>query len=222
MARQTASDLISDVKLAIGGPDPTLVLDANVLRWINQAYLEVSSTYDHPALETTTAVTTAASTATYQLAASPVVLTINHILDTTNQFQLLEINCDLYGRYTQGGTTTGAPTHWLEDGVGANNRKNITLWPTPAGVYSLTVHIKKQPDDLVTSPTATSVILHQMWDDVIFHFATARAWKILGDGEKYQMWRQEGELLAKRAAGITERSPQEPISFKSPIAGALR
>jgi hypothetical protein len=74
---------------------------------------------------------------------------------------------------------------------------------------------------LVLTPTPTSVILPEAWDDPILNLAIARGWKVLGDQEKAGFWRQEGELLASRAKKFTERSSQEPRRFKSSIAGAF-
>jgi len=208
--------------LALGGPDPTLILDATVLRWINQAYLEVCTSFDHPALEDQTNKDTSSGVAVYELETGDI-LKIMHCVDTTNHFQLVEIDCDLYGTFTQGDTSSGgSPTHWFESGIGATGYKEVTFWPTPAGTYTIEFSIKEKPADLVLDPAPTSAVINETWDDVILHFAVSRGWKILGDLEKSGYWRREGELIAQRARVYTERSPQEPRPFKAPISGAFR
>jgi len=98
------------------------------------------------------------------------------------------MNEDQYRKFTQGNASSGTPVYWFVDGVGSNSRYNITLWPTPAGTYTINVYYVQSPDELVTSPAATSPVIPEPWDDSIIHRATSRGWRMLGDLDAAASW----------------------------------
>lgn len=202
MARMTASDMITEIRDAIGSPTETLS-DTKLLRFINQTYLnDVCAKYDLPELDESTTITTSSGTADYELSVSNVGR-IKEVTDTTNNLQLESISDYQYEQYTQSGTWSGQPVYWLISGVGTNSRMQMTLGPTPAGAYSVSIKYRKYPSELVTSPTATSPIVNQAWDDVIIHGAISRAWRILGDLAKSEYFRKLSLDLGSEAARIS-------------------
>jgi hypothetical protein len=187
MARLTASDMIDMVRDNLGGETSETISDTRILRFINQSYLELASRLHFDQLSTSSTITTSSGTATYELSVSNV-LSFNDLEDDTNNLKLYPMNEDQYRRFTQGNTQTGTPVYWFVDGVGSNNRYNITFWPTPAGTYTINVYYTKSPTELVTSPAATSPVIPEPWDDSIIHRATSRGWRMLGDLEAAATW----------------------------------
>jgi hypothetical protein len=180
MARLTASDMIDIVRDSLGGETTETLSDTRILRFINQSYLELASKYQYPQLSTSTTITTSSGTASYELTVTNV-LSYNDLEDDTNNLKLYPMNEDQYRKFTQGNTQSGTPVYWFVDGVGSNSREQITLWPTPAGTYTINVYYTKSPSELVTSPAATSPVIREPWDDSIIHRAVSRGWRELGD-----------------------------------------
>lgn len=221
MARLTASDMITLVRLGISETSETLS-DTQLLRLINQSYLELAGSIDHRELDTSTTITTADGTAEYTLSASDV-LRITNITDTTNGIRQREISAYQYDQYTQSETPGGAPVYYYYSGS-SGQFKQLTFYPTPDGVYSLTVRYQKKPADLVATPvaSATSAVIHELWDDSIVHRAISRAWMLLGDSGKAGQWRQMAQANDQIAAIATRQSSVIPIRPGSRMAQAFR
>ena len=180
MARLTASDMIDMVRDCLGGETTETISDARILRYINQSYLELASRNQFDQLSTSTTITTTSGTTSYELSVSNV-MKITDLVDDTNNVKLYTMNEEQYHSYVQGGTTSGTPTYWFIDGVGSNSRYQLTLYPTPAGTYTINVYYTQSPDELVTSPAATTSEIPETWDDSIIHLAVSRGGKMLGD-----------------------------------------
>lgn len=187
MARLTASDMIDMVRDCLGGETTETLSDTRILRYLNQSYLEIASEHAPPQLSTSTTITTSSGTAAYELSVSNL-LQFNDIVDGTNNLKLYTMSENQYHKFTQGGTTSGTPIYWYVSGVGSNDRYELTFFPTPAGTYSLTVHYNQAPDELVTSPAATSMVIPEPWDDSVIHRAVSRGWRMLGDLEAAGKW----------------------------------
>ena len=134
MARMTAQDMVDEVRLHLGGETTETITDNQILRWINRGYVELASAYGFEELETSVSVTTSSGTAEYELSASDV-LTVSTVVDDTNNFTLRPWNRYQYDMATQGDSTniTGQPVFWFFSGVGSNNRRQMTFYPTPDG-----------------------------------------------------------------------------------------
>ena len=219
MARMTASDMITLVRLGISETSETLS-DTQILRLLNQSYLELAGSIDHRELDASTSITTSASTAEYTLSASDV-LRITNITDTTNGIRQREISAYQYDQYTQSETPTGAPVYYFYSGS-SGQYKQLTFYPTPDGTYTLAVRYQKKPAELVTTPSATSPIIHELWDDSIVHRAVSRAWMLLGDTGKAGQWRDMAKANDQIAAMATRQSSVVPIRPGSRMAEAIR
>ena len=189
MARLTASDMIDMVRDNCGGETTETLSDTRILRFINQSYLQVAAKnkFDQLSEATPTMITTSSGTATYELSIATV-SRINNLVDDTNNLLMYPMNDDQYHKFVQGGTTSGTPVYWFIDGVGSNNRFNMTLYPTPAGTYTINVYYQKKPTELVTSPNATSTVIPEEWDESIICRASYRGWRMLGDYAAAKEW----------------------------------
>jgi hypothetical protein len=221
MARVTASDMIDIVRDSLGGETTETISDTRILRYINQSYLEIASDHHFPQLSTSTTITTASGTAAYELSVSNV-LKFEDMVDDTNNHLLYRMSEWQYHKFTQGSTTSGVPTYWYVSGVGSNDRYEITFWPTPAGTYTINVYYIQKPDELVASPTATSAVISEPWDDSIIYRAVARGWMQLGDPDVAAKWRG----MAKQNDSSALNSSFEPSYIRvrpgSVIGRALR
>ncbi len=205
MARLTASDMVDMVRDSLGGETTETLSDTRVLRFINQSYLELASRYQFDQLSTSTTITTVAATTTYELTVSDVIH-ITALEDDTNNLKLETMSEDQYHDYVSGGTTSGTPNYWFIDGVGTNSRYNLTLFPTPAGAYTINVYYTQAPTELVTTPAATSPVIPQPWDDSILHRAVSRGWRMLGDLEAAGSWLS----LARQNDAAAKKSTHHP------------
>ena len=205
MARLTASDMIDMVRDCLGGETTETLSDTRILRYLNQSYLEIASEHAPPQLSTSTTITTSSGTAAYELSVSNV-LQFTDIVDGTNNLKLYTMSENQYHKFTQGGTTSGTPIYWYMSGVGSNDRYELTFFPTPAGTYSLTVHYTQAPDELVTSPAATSMVIPEPWDDSVIHRAVSRGWRMLGDLEAAGKWLSLARQNDKAARSSTYQS----------------
>ena len=223
MARLTGADMLSIVRDSLGGETSETISDTRIMRYINQSYLELCSSYQFDQLQTTTSITTVSGTADYELSVDTV-LNIHDVVDTTNTNRLRTMNEYQYNSFTQGGTQSGTPQYWFIHGVGDNNRFKIRLWPTPAGAYSLTVHINKKPTELVATPleSATSTIIPEQWDDSIIYRAVSRGWAMLGDPDNAMKWRQMATANDRAAFKTTYHPSSIKTRPGSIVSRALR
>jgi len=205
MARLTASDMIDMVRDCLGGETTETLSDTRILRYLNQSYLEIASEHAPPQLGASTTITTSSGTAAYELSVSNL-LQFTDIVDGTNKLKLYTMSEHQYHKFTQGGTTSGTPIYWYVSGVGSNDRYELTFFPTPAGAYTLTVHYFQAPDELVTSPAATSMIIPEPWDDSVIHRAVSRGWRMLGDLEAAGKWLGLAKQNDKAALRSTHQS----------------
>jgi len=215
--------MIDMVRDCLGGETTETISDTRILRFINQSYLELASRNHFDQLGTSTTITTTSGTTTYELSVSNV-LKIEDLEDDTNNQKLYPMNEDQYRKYTQGNASsiTGVPTYWFIDGVGDNNRYNITLYPTPAGTYTINVYYTKSPTELVTSPAATSPVIPEPWDDSIIHRAVSRGWRMLGDLDAAGKWLQLANQNDRAALKSTYHASYIRTKPGSPIGRALR
>jgi hypothetical protein len=221
MARLTADDMVDMVRDSLGGETSETISDTRILRFINQSYLELASYYQFDQLGESTSVTTVSGTSEYELTVSDV-LSISSVVDDTNNQLLYTMNEDQYHRYVQGSSVTGTPVYWYIDGVGTNNRYNLKLYPTPNGAYTVNVYYTESPAELVTSPSATSPVIPEPWDDSIVYRAVARGWMMLGDLDTAEKWRNIARANDIAAFKSTFHPTQIIDRPRSVISMALR
>jgi len=214
----TASDFVSEIRIAVGETDEVFT-DVQLLRYVNRAYLQLCTKYWMlPELDTSETITTSASTAEYELSSTDV-LRVIEVKDTTNGQRLRPATRYQYDNWTQTSTvTTGAPVYWIPTGVGSNNRLQLTLWPTPAGTYSVVVRYAKKPAELVTTPSATSAIIGEGWDEVLVNYAKAFALRDVGDFQKAQVYTQQALGVEGAIRDTYFYGQEDPIRVGS-IAG---
>lgn len=215
MARRTATDFINEVRDNAGGETSETLSDTRILRWVNEEYKTLCATYAFQQIKDAETVTTSSGTAAYELTEADIIQ-IEDVLDTTNGLYLLPISEYQYNMYTQGipANTTGNPVYWFISGVGANGRTEITFYPTPDGTYSITVGFYEFVE-LVTSPSATSPIIPEQFDNVIVNRASAQALRQAGNHDaayRFILAANEVEGKIRKSVHATSHTPIRPRS----------
>jgi len=230
MARMSALDFVTEIRLHLGGETSETISDNQILRWLNRSYIELASLYNFEELDTSTSITTADGTAEYAVPSTGAadILKVGSVIDTTNKFTLRPWSGDQYDDASQGDAAniTGQPVFWYWSGVGANNDsytvRQMTLWPTPDGAYTITVSYRKKPTELVLTPSPTSSILLEPFDDTLVLKAVSKGWRALGDDDKsYKaaLSAKESERIALASSG---HATSVPVGIHSMMGGATR
>lgn len=222
MARMTAQDMVTEVRLHLGGETDETLSDNQILRWINRAYIDCASSYKFDELEASTSITTSSGTAEYETTASDV-LTIISVTDDTNNFTLKPWSRRQYDEAVQGNASsiTGNPVFWFISGVGSNQRRQFTFYPTPAGTYTINVIYRQKPTELVLTPSATSSSLLEPWDEVLILRAVSKGWRALGDDEKAYRAKQAADEQSRLAQGSSFTPSSVSHQFSSVVGRAL-
>ena len=211
MARLTADDMIDIVRDCCGGETSGTLSDTRILRFLNEAALNLVSKYTFDQLSANTTITTVSGTSTYELSVSDVVEFTSMVNDTQN-FEIYGMNEEEYIRFTQGDAQSGTPNYWYLNGVGDNGRYNIELWPTPNSADTINVYYTKL-EELTVSPAITSLVIPRVWDKVVYLYAAASAWEMLGDADR-------AEAFVKMAAR-NEAQAAKSVRFPSHIRGGM-
>jgi len=219
MARLTADDMIDIVRDCCGGETSETLSDTRILRFLNEAALNLASKYTFDQLSATTPITTADGTAEYTMAVDDVV-EFTGIVNGTKNFELYPMNEDQYLSFTQGDAQSGDPNYWYVDGT-SGGAYVLRLWPTPSSADTLTVHYTKL-EELKTSPTATSLTIPRVWDKVAYLYAASSAWEMLGDSERAETFVKMAARNEAQAAKTVKVPSYIPGFLGSPVGGAMK
>jgi hypothetical protein len=213
--------MITQVRLAISETSETMS-DAQILRLINQSYLELAAALRHAELDESTTVTLVDGTAEYDLEESDI-LHIENVTHTTEGVRLQEISTYQYDVYTQSEDAEGTPAYYFLSGWNATTSyPQITFFPTPDAAGTVTIRYRKKPTELVTTPSATSAIINEIWDDSIVYRAISRAWMLLGDSSRAAEFRQMAQSNDAVARRMSTYASVVPIRPGSRIGVAVR
>ena len=231
MARMTAQDMVTEVRLHLGGETDETLSDNQILRWINRAYIDCASSFKFDELEASTSITTTSGTAEYPIPSTGAtdMLTIMSMTDDTNNLTLQPWSRRQYDAAVQGNAAsiTGPPVFWFKSGVGDNNDTpaktvgQFTFYPTPAGTYTINVIYRQKPTELVLTPSATSSVLLEPWDEVLILRAVSKGWRALGDDDKSYKAKQGADQQAALASGSSFTPSSVSKHFSSHIGRAL-
>lgn len=224
MARLDADGMIELVRDYCGGETSETLSNTRILRFLNQSYLYYCNKHQFPQMLETTTITTSSGTASYELSVADVA-EINYLVNTTSNLTLRRIDSKQYNEYTQGDTSTitGVPVYYVEDGVGSTNSyRQITFYPTPNGTYSITMSYWENPVELTASPSATSPVIPDAWDNIIVLRAASKAWMMLGDQERSVLMASAAQAEEDQIIGKIQNRTTQPRTQQSRIGKALR
>jgi hypothetical protein len=222
MARLAADEMRDIVRDMLGGETTETLSDTRIMRFINMGYLKtvVKFTPDQLRAATPTTITTADGTGSYELSVDTV-LKIDDMINTTSNYKLYSFSDTQHHTYNQGADTTGSPIYYRIDGVGSNNRFNISFFPIPDAVYTINVEYFKKPTELVLSPTATSTILPEQLDESIMYRAAYHGWMQLGDPKRAQDYLQGARMNDSDVLDTIHLGSETPMYLGSRVASEL-
>ena len=181
MGSMTAAELRTELWFALDNKttlDPTDGTNAVRLnRWLNWAYDHITDPriYKHQVLKATQSITLVTSTQTYSLASDLWGIRWVYYTDTnSNPKRVTPRTQQQLDRVRAG---SGAPTFYAREGNSINLQESPTS--TENG-ETLTVRYWKEPTALAFSAT----VIPRRFDPILLEFATAYAWKALGQLEK--------------------------------------
>ena len=217
----TALDLVTELRLHLGGETTETLSDSQLLRWLNRAYLELASNYNFSELDTSVTLTVNAGDSEPEINTATNILEILSITDTTNKQLLYPWSRWQYDKSVQGNAAniTGVASYWFKSGVDtATGYTQLTLYPTPAASTIMTVVYRKVPAELVLTPLAdvTSSVLLPQWDDTMLLMAVSKGWRALGDddkGYKAQLGANNSAKIAEKSTFVASYVPFTPSSI---------
>ena len=131
---KTVGDVYSAVKRTFGDEAGVQLTDTDIVRWINEAQVDISK--QNQILQTTATLPVTSGTATYSLTSvSPRIDTIASLLLDGRRVGNIPISQaeESISLADPTGTETGAPQFWYAWGG------DVTFWPKPNQNYTLTL-----------------------------------------------------------------------------------
>ena len=219
MARLTADDMIDIVRDCCGGETSETISDTRILRFLNEAALNLVSKYTFDQLSANTTITTVDGTASYTMSVDDVVEFTSVINDTKN-FELYAMSEFQYHQFTQGDAQSGDPSYWYLDGT-TGGAYDLKFWPTPSSADTINVYYTKL-EEMVISPAATSLSIPRVWDKVAYLYAAASTWEMLGDSERAEAFTKMAARNEAQAAKTVKVPSYIPGFLGSPVGAAMK
>jgi hypothetical protein len=145
--------------------------------FVNDAKSSVENSWDWSAYYRTVSFITTANDYTYTITNSGQYTTIESALnDTQNTFMQYRDRNWFEDTLYNGGSTTGAPMYWGNDGVDASGDLKLRVFPKPDGVYTLNFNIFRREDELSADADTVSI----PWQPIM-HLAVALATRERGE-----------------------------------------
>lgn len=214
MAKMDASDMLAYVRQSVGSPPTGEISNDDIIRRLNQTYMRLATQFPMPEVYTSTTVTTSSGTATYSVGTD--VLTMLECSDTTSGAPLRWITPWQYEQYYASDSTNGTPQFVVQHVPSANATAYIKLYPTPDGTYTIRVAYKREPTELVTSPSANYTDFSDAWDEIICVGAAASCALQLGDYQRYRELKNEYKELISSIYPAQIKGTQQITKLKAP------
>jgi hypothetical protein len=145
--------------------------------FVNDAKSLVENAWDWSAYYRTVTFITTTNDYTYTITNSGQYTTIESALnDTQNTFMQYRDRNWFEDTLYNGGSTTGAPMYWGNDGVDTNGDLKLRVFPKPDGVYTLNFNIFRREDELSSDTNTVSI----PWQPIM-HLAVALASRERGE-----------------------------------------
>lgn len=187
MAR-TFSDLKTE---SLGNDFDSALYSTRAGQFLNEALARVSRQVRFGSEETLQTVSTVSGTATYSLAADNV--RVRHVFNATTRNMLIPVE---QHDIDDADVSSGTPLDYsLEGGV-------LTLYPTPNGVFSLSVRYRSALGQFsADSDTTATVGFPDAYADVLVSYARHKLYRVEDDPEMANYWLAEfqRQLVEMRA-----------------------
>ena len=196
---KTVGDVYDSVKRAFGDESGVQLTNADIVRWINEAQVDLSG--QNQVLQTTATMAVTAGTPTYSLTSvSPPIDSIASLLLDGRRIGNIAIAQaeESISVADPEGTETGSPQFWYAWGG------DITFWPKPNKNYTMLIRYTAQPANVTTTTTDILSLPDEFFTD-INNFVLMRAYEM---DENPQMMAVK---QAEYSASVAERGESERI-----------
>lgn len=150
---RSSADIITDVKRSFGDESGFQITDSDIIRWINNAQLEIAMR-NPEVLPASAIFSSVAGQADYPLLDNvPTVLTIQSVHYNSSPVKHLTFQ-EAEQHIMDGNTASGSPRFWYERGG------LMTFWPTPGEVGTVKVYFNKRPDQITSVSQTLSLSDH--------------------------------------------------------------
>ena len=174
MSRWTGTDYVELLKASCGNPASDELSETQILQYLNDEYINhLAFDYNHAELDGTFNVTLVDGTAEYTESTTTDIGRITHARDATNGQMIREITRSEYETLKGNSTSEGTVQYYFRSGLSSGNQQ-FTFYPTPGAAATVTFSYQKRPTEIVQSPTATSSVLAEPWDSILFDRAEVR------------------------------------------------
>ena len=162
-------DQIKYLRRAMGNPATGDVPDPSLAQYIWLAECEMACMYEFAELRDSEDVATIAGTIDYQLTEPDILRFLQPANNITNSIEMKMMDAD-WDRKVGSRLTGGGQVFWFfENGVGANDRKQVRLRPTPSGVETIRLPFIKIPTMLDTEDAMRSDLPTSHTHQVLAH-----------------------------------------------------
>lgn len=197
---KTVGNVYDAVKRTFGDESGVQLTDADIVRWINEAQVDISK--QNQILQTTSTMAVTANTATYSLTAvTPRIDTLASLLLGGRRVGNIPISQaeESISLADPEGTESGAPQFWYAWGG------DITFWPKPNTDYTLTIRYNAQPTDVTTTTTDILALPNECFTDIV-NFVLMKAYEMDENAELMAI------KQAEYSASVAERGEQERLA----------
>lgn len=195
---KTVGNVYDAVKRIFGDESGVQLTNADIVRWINEAQVDVSK--QNQILQTTATIAVVANTATYSLTSvSPAIDSVASLLLDGRRVGNIPISQaeESISLSDPEGTETGAPQFWYAWGG------DITFWPKPNKNHTMLIRYIAQPANVTTTTTDILSLPDETFTDIV-NFVLMKAYEM--DENPQMMAVKQAEYSASVAErGETER-----------------
>ena len=195
---KTVGDVYNYVKRVFGDESGVQITNDDIVRWINEAQVDISK--QNQVLQTTATMNVTGGTATYSLTSvTPRIDSIASILLDGRRVGNIPISQaeESISLADPESLETGAPQFWYEWGG------DITFWPKPNKNYTMLIRYTAQPADVNTTTTTVLSVPDECFTDVC-NYVLMRAYEMDENAEMMALKQAEySTSVAER--GETER-----------------
>jgi phage terminase large subunit-like protein len=195
---KTVRNVYDAVKRIFGDESGVQLTNADIVRWINEAQVDVSK--QNQILQTTATIAVVANTATYSLTSvSPAIDSVASLLLDGRRVGNIPISQaeESISLSDPEGTETGAPQFWYAWGG------DVTFWPKPNKNHTMLIRYIAQPANVTTTTTDVLSLPDETFTDIV-NFVLMKAYEM--DENPQMMAVKQAEYSASVAErGETER-----------------
>jgi len=194
---KTVGDVYNQVKRAFGDESGVQVTNQDIVRWINEAQVDIAK--QNQVLQTTATVNVIGGTDTYSLSAvTPKIDSVASILLNGRRIGNIPVSQaeESISLADPDGVESGAPQFWYEWAG------DVTFWPIPNKNYEMLIRYTAQPTNVTTTSSDVLSVPDECFTDVC-NYVLMRAYEMDENAEMMAV------KQAEYSTSVAERGESE-------------